>query len=557
MAAQRRVRVLAGQASQSLQPGACVGVAAPGETEAPLSGAWYSAGTPVSAQPSAPVIVSQVQKDDSFRKRHAHNTELLKKLEEGMAWCQQGGGGKYVDLHRSRGKLLPRERVARVVDPGTGFMEICPLAGLGRYKGEVPSGGLVAGIGVVHGRECVFICNDATVKGGAIFPEGGAKQNRAQTIAAENHLPCIYFVDGGGAKLDAKEGNSQKTASSSDGVPTVSFVMGGVAFKNQAVMSSKRIPQVALVCGMCTAGAAYIPAMCDESVIVKNNGTVYLGGPPLVKAATGEDADEQELGGGVMHTSVSGVVDHLAESEEEGLVKVRSILEHLAGRRPKESLVGMARPEPPRYDPDELLGIVPEDPSVPFDMVEVIARIADGSRFHEFKPHYDSALICGFAHLDGYPVGFITSNGTLNRRSAIKAVHFVQICGQRFVPLVFLHNTEGFVCDMEQQQGGIVKDVGRMIAAISCVPVPKFCVVCGSSMGDSGMAMGGKELDPRFMWVWPSARLSRGRSAWTSTSLAQDDGVIDPRDTRAMLSRGISVSLNAPREDGTFGVFRM
>jgi len=503
------------------------------------------------------VIGSSLQKDAVFQKRYKHNSELLAKLHEGLEWSKQGGGGKYVELHRSRGKMLPRERIAIVVDPGTEFLEICPLAGLGKYKGEVPSGGLVAGIGVVHGRECIFICNDATVKGGAFFPEGGAKQGRAQQIAAENHLPCIYFVDGGGAKLDAKTGDGQKTATTSDGVPTVSFVMGGVAFKNQAVMSSKRIPQVALICGMCTAGAAYIPAMCDESVIVKDNGTVYLGGPPLVKAATGEDADEQELGGGIMHTSVSGVVDHLAQSEAEGLLKVRGILEHLAGRRPKETLVGMVAAELPKYGHDELLGIIPEDPAVPMDMLQVIARIVDGSRFHEFKPHYDSALLCGFAHLDGYPVGFVTNNGRLSRKSAIKAAHFVQICGQRFVPLIFLHNAEGFIYDTEQQQAGIVKDVGKMIAAISCVPVPKFCVICGSCVGDSGMAMGGKELDPRFMFVWPNARLSNNRTAFASTSSALDDGVIDPRDTRATLSRCISVAMNAPRSEGSFGVFRM
>eukprot|EP00421_Protoceratium_reticulatum_P010948 CAMPEP_0168402296 /NCGR_PEP_ID=MMETSP0228-20121227/23547_1 /TAXON_ID=133427 /ORGANISM="Protoceratium reticulatum, Strain CCCM 535 (=CCMP 1889)" /LENGTH=550 /DNA_ID=CAMNT_0008415877 /DNA_START=71 /DNA_END=1720 /DNA_ORIENTATION=- len=550
MEAHRRVRVLAAHASAQVQPQACVGAVAPAQTRAPLSGAWYSSGTPGSAEPSAPVITSSLQKDATYQKRYKHSSELLKQLHEGLEWSKQGGGGKYVELHRSRGKLLPRERIARVVDPGTELMELCPLAGLGKYKGEVPSGGLVAGVGVVHGRECIFICNDATVKGGAFFPEGGAKQGRAQQIAAENHLPCIYFVDGGGAKLDAKTGDGQKTATSSDGVPTVSFVMGGAAFKNQAVMSSKRIPQVALICGMCTAGAAYIPAMCDESVIVKNNGTVYLGGPPLVKAATGEDADEQELGGGIMHTTVSGVVDHLAETEAEGLVKVRAILEHLAGRRPKETLVGMAAPEMPMFDADELLGLVPEDPAVPMNMFEVIARIVDGSRFHEFKPHYDSALICGFAHLDGYPVGIVTSNGRLSRKSAIKAAHFVQICGQRFIPLVFLHNAEGFTYDMEQQQAGIVKDVGKMIAAISCVPVPKFCVICGSSIGDSGMAMGGKDLDPSFMWLWPNARLSHKRSAFASTSAAYDDGIIDPRETRMTISRCISVSLNAPRADG-------
>lgn len=362
--------------------------------------------------------------------------------------------------------------------------------------------------------------------------------------------------------MDAKEGNSDKTANKSDNLPTVSFVMGGVAFKNQAVMSSRRIPQVALVCGMCTAGAAYIPAMCDESVIIKGNGTVYLGGPPLVKAATGEDADEQDLGGGPMHTSVSGVVDHLAENETQGLIKVRGILEHLAGQRPKEALVGVARPELPAYDSDELLGLIPDNSQTPFDMLEVVARIVDGSRFHEFKPNYDTALICGFAHLDGYPVGIVTNSGLLTRKSAIKATHFFQICGQRFIPLIFLHNTEGFQTDETDES--LVKDVGKMVAAISCITVPKFCVVCGSSVGDGHMAMAGSAFNPRFMWLWPNAVVSlplsttsKGVPAYTSTSLAMDDGIIDPRDTRKMLSIGISISLNVPKQDGSYGVFRM
>lgn len=560
----RRVAVITGHATvHSETANSCVGVTLPQTTEVALSTSWFTEGLPTSVEASALPLVSNVSSDNAqFRARQEHSRKLLEKLEQALTWARRGGGEKYVQLHRKRGKLLPRERIQKVVDPGTEILEISALAGIGRYNDEVPSGGYVLAIGIVHGRECVFLCHDATVKGGAFFMEGVKKQDRGQAIAALNHLPCIYFVDGGGAKLDAKEGTSNKIAKA-DSIPTVMFVLGGKTFKMQAKMSALKIPQVALVCGMCTAGGAYTPAMCDESVIVKGNGTVYLGGPPLVKAATGEDADEQELGGGVMHTSVSGVVDHLASTEEEGLQKVRAILEHLAGRTEKQRLLGIRAREAPLYSTEELLGLIPEDPADPLEMLEVIARIVDGSRFHAFKPHFDKALLCGFAHLDGYPVGIVTSMGFLNRKSAVKAAHFVQICGQRFIPLIFLHNSQGFVCESTQDQAGVLRDVGWLLATISCVAVPKLSVVCGGSQGDCSFALNGPSFDPRFLWLWPNATVTLPLPsapvvpAIASTSGVFDDGVIDPRDTRKVLSMGISICLNAPRPESSYGVLRM
>jgi acetyl-CoA carboxylase carboxyltransferase component len=438
----------------------------------------------------------------------------------------------------------------------------------------------------------MFIINDATVKGGVLFPETLKKMYRAQAIAQENHLPCIYLVDGGGANLSAGDGSvSQGSAAA--------FVAGGAQFYNQAIMSSMRIPQISAVLGKCTAGGAYIPAMSDESVIVKGNGTIYLGGPPLVKAATGEIANEQDLGGAAMHTSKSGVADHMAENEEEALLKVRSIVEHLA-RRPRHVLP-MATPEPPAYDPDELLGILPEDNKFPYDIREVIARIVDGSRLHEFKPRYGITLICGFAHIHGFPVGILANNGMLFSESAIKATHFIQVCGQRGIPLVFLHNITGFMVGTMYEQGGIAKDGAKMIMAVSCVPVPKFSVVIGGSHGAGNYAMCGPAFGPRFTFLWPNAKISvmggpqaaevitivkndqlkregkpqltpeakakmqdpilklyeTSSSAYDSTKAVWDDGIIDPRDTRDVLAQAISISLNAPFPKNGYGVFRM
>jgi len=447
-------------------------------------------------------------------------------------------------------------------------MELTPLAAWGRYKNEVPSGGLVTGIGVVHGRECIIIGNDPTVRGGSIVGEGVRKYARAQEIANMNKLPVIYLVDQGAA-------------------------VGGGSFKQQAIMSAKQIPQVACVLGKCTGQAAYIPAMCDESVIVKGNGVVVVG--------SSKGVDEQDGGGAAMHTSKSGVVDHLADDEPEAMHKVRTIMEHLAGRSPKAELFGMAEPEEPIYDPEELLGILPEDTKIPFDVREVIARIVDGSRFHEFKPRYGATIVCGFAHVDGYPVGILGNNGMLFSESAIKATHFIQICGQRGIPLVFLHNITGFIIGTEYERGGITKDGAKMITAVSCVSVPKFCVVLAGSHGAGNYAMNGPAYDPRFTWLWPNAKISvmggeqaagvityvkdrqrkreglpplskeevdtmkapivkafeANSSAYHSTSAIFDDGIIDPRDTRKYLARGISIALNSPIVDGQYGVFRM
>jgi len=536
-----------------------------------LTSTWYTAeGTPGAGKPSAPVIRSKVKKDDTFSKRVAHNTQLIEEFQKWLAWAHAGGGANSVEAHRAKGKMLPRERIAKIIDPGTEFMEITALAAWGRYGNEVPSGGVVAGVGVVHGRECIFIGNDPTVKGGAVVGEGARKYARAQDIADVNKLPCVYLVDQGAST-------------------------GGGSFKTQAIMSAKQIPQVACVLGKCTGSAAYVPAMCDESVIVKGNGMVYTGD------ASPEGADEQDAGGAAMLTSKSGVVDHLADNETEAMEKVRTILEHLAGRKPKAELFGMAEPEEPLYDPEELLGILPEDTKIPFDVREVIARIVDGSRFHEFKPRYGATIVCGFAHVDGYPVGILGNNGMLFSESAIKATHFIQICGQRGIPLVFLHNITGFIIGTEYERGGITKDGAKMITAVSCVPVPKFCVVLAGSHGAGNYAMNGPAYDPRFTWLWPNAKISvmggeqaagvityvkdrqrkreglpplskeevdtmkapivqafeANSSAYHSTSAIFDDGIIDPRDTRKHLARGISVALNSPIVDGQYGVFRM
>jgi len=454
----------------------------------------------------------------------------------------------------------------------------------------VHSASMVTGIGVVHGRECMFLCNDATVKGGVFYPETFAKYIRAQQIAEANHLPCIYLVDGGGAKLDAGGDGS---------IDCTAFTRGGLQFRNQAVMSSKKIPQISCVVGMCTAGGAYVPAMSDESIIIKDNGTIYLGGPPLVKAATGEDCNEQDLGGAAMHTSISGVADHYAEDEPTGLRMVRQVVENLA-RREKQN-IGMGLGDAPHYDPEELLGILPENNNLPFDMREIIARIVDGSRFHEFKPRYGPTIICGFANIHGYPVGLIGNNGMLFSEAAIKATHFIENCGQRNFPIIFLHNITGFIIGTKFEQGGITKDGAKMVMAVSCVNVPKISVVVAGSHGAGNYAMCGPAFDPRFTFLWPNAKISvmggqqaadvitivkdnqlkregkppltkevkdmmqapiieafeSGSTAYADTSSVGDDGIIDPRDTRDVLGMAISISLNAPKVDTQYGVFRM
>lgn len=560
-----------------------------------LTGSWL-AGTNTFNQnpPSSAKIRSKVNtKDPVYLARVTHNIELLTEFHKRMTAVSAGGGAKSVAVHRKRGKMLPRERINMIIDKGTKFFELSALAAWGMYGGDIHSAGMVCGIGVVHGIECMFLANDATVKGGVFWPETVKKQLRAQAIAQENKLPCIYLVDGGGANLGGGKG------SISDGGSAAAFVMGGLQFKNQAVMSSMKIPQISAVLGKCTAGGAYIPAMSDESIIVKGNGAIYLGGPPLVKAATGEDANEEDLGGAAMHTSKSGVADHFVLTEEEALKKVRVIVEHLSPR--PRHVLPMANPEPPAYDPQELLGIIPEDTKFPFDVKEVIARIVDGSRFHEFKPRYGPTLVTGFAHIQGYPVGIVSNNGMLFSESAIKGSHFIQICGQRGIPLIFLHNITGFMVGTQYEQGGIAKDGAKMIMAVSCAPVPKISIVLGGSHGAGNYAMCGPAFDPRFTFLWPNAKISvmggqqaasvitivkdgqlkregkppltpkqiemmqkpiikmfdSGSSAYDSTKAIFDDGIIDPRDTRDVLAMAISISLNSPYPKNGYGVFRM
>ena len=525
--------------------------------------------------------------DESFMSNHEHNSALLATLRERLDGVQQGGGGKYVEKHRSRGKALPRERISAICDPGAPFLELSPLAAFDLYDGNAASAGMVTGIGVIHGKECLFVANDATVKGGSYYPITVKKHIRAQEVANANHLPCIYLVDSGGAFLPMQD----------EVFPDKSHF--GRIFRNQAVMSGKGIPQIAAVCGSCTAGGAYVPAMSDESIIVKGNGTIFLAGPPLVKSATGEEVTAEELGGADVHTAQSGVADHFAEDEPTALRMVRNIVENL-NTGPKTKLDVQA-PEDPAYPTDEILGIIPEDNRTPFDVREIIARIVDGSRFHEFKARYGQTLVCGFARIHGYPVGIVANNGILFSESSLKGAHFVELCGQRGTPLVFLQNITGFMVGRDYEAGGIAKDGAKLVTAVSCVPVPKFTVIIGGSFGAGNYAMCGRAYAPRQLWTWPNARSSvmggpqaadvlatvkqdqRARegldpmtdeewdsfqapilekyevegSPYYSTARLWDDGIIDPRDTRDVLGLAISASLNAPMPDTKFGIFRM
>lgn len=572
-----------------------------------VAGAWYTSGVPEDQPYNTPVLRSKFKPGDpTYEKRREHNLAMVAELQRRLDVVSHGGPEKSVKLHRSRGKHLVRERVRKIIDSGTDFLEISALAGWEMYGGGIHSGGTVMGVGLVSGREVMFIGTDATIKGGVSFPVGYKKWLRAQEIAELNHLPCVYLIDGGGAKLDGqgsvgKSGKKPDRDMTYEGILPAGFVEGGRQFYNQARMSSKGIPQVSVVCGMCTAGGAYTPAMSDENIIVKGNGTVYLGGPPLVKAATGEDADEQSLGGAVMHTSKSGTCDLFAENEDIALQMCREVLENLSGRKPRTLLTNCVEPEPPLYDRDSILGIIPESTNLPYDIREVIARITDGSRFHEFKPKYGPTIVCGFAHIEGYPVGLIGNNGMLFSESAIKATHFVQMCGKRGTPLIFLHNITGFIIGTAFEQGGITKDGAKMVNAVSNVPVPKFSVVCGGSFGAGNYAMAGPAFGTRFTFLWPNAKISvmggeqaagvvaivknnglkrdgqqemspeiteklkrpiidgieKTNSAYHSSAGAFDDGVIDPRDTRKVLAQAISISLNAPLPEGEYGVFRM
>ena len=534
-----------------------------------------------------PALRTQIDpRSPDFTAHAAHHRQLAAELERRLARAAGGGGDKARQRHTERGKLLARDRIDALLDPGSAFLEIAPLAAEEMYDGAAPAAGMVCGIGRVMGQEVVVVANDATVKGGTYFPVTVKKHLRAQEIARENHLPCIYLVDSGGAFLPLQD----------EVFPDREHF--GRIFYNQARLSAQNIPQIAVVMGSCTAGGAYVPAMCDESVIVREQGTIFLGGPPLVKAATGEVVDAEALGGADVHTAVSGVADHYAEDDAHALQIARDIVGHL--NRRKQLPVATRQPREPLYPADELYGIVPADTRRPFDIREVIARLVDGSEFEEFKARYGKTLVTGFAHLHGYPVGIVANNGILFGESALKGAHFIELCNQRGIPLVFLQNITGFMVGRKYENAGIAKDGAKMVTAVACSSVPKFTVVIGGSFGAGNYAMCGRAYGARFLWMWPNARISvmggeqaasvlatvrrdaieagggqwgaeeeeafktpvreqyeHQGSPWYATARLWDDGMIDPADTRRVLGLGLSAALNAPIEPARFGVFRM
>ncbi|PIE82881.1 MAG: methylcrotonoyl-CoA carboxylase [Candidatus Contendobacter odensis] len=511
---------------------------------------------------------------------------LVADLREKIAQIALGGGEKARQKHTSRGKLLPRERVNHLLDPGTPFLEVGQMAAYGMYDNQAPAAGVIAGIGRVQGGECMIIANDATVKGGTYYPMTVKKHLRAQEIAEKNHLPCVYLVDSGGAFLPKQD----------EVFPDRDHF--GRIFYNQAQMSAKGIPQIAVVMGFCTAGGAYVPAMSDETVIVKNQGTIFLGGPPLVKAATGEVVTAEDLGGGDVHTRLSGVADHLAENDAHALYIARRILANLNRIKPVNLAFGNG--DEPIYDPEEIYGILPTDTRKPYDVREVIARIVDGSRFDEFKARYGTTLVTGFAQLCGYPVGVIANNGILFGESAQKGAHFIELCGQRGIPLLFLQNITGFMVGRKYENNGIAKDGAKMVTAVSTVEVPKITMLIGGSFGAGNYGMCGRAYSPRFLWMWPNSRISvmggeqaasvlatvnrdniesrggtwstaeeeafkapiREQYEWQghpyyATARLWDDGVVDPAQSRRILGLSLSAALNAPINPTRFGLFRM
>jgi acetyl-CoA carboxylase carboxyltransferase component len=518
------------------------------------------------------VLTTQLDRDaEEFAGRRARMEELVAELRERSAQVARGGGEKAMERHRSRGKLPARERIDRLVDPGTAFLELNALAAWELYDGGAPSAGIVTGIGVVEGRECVIVANDATVKGGSYFPLTVKKHLRAQEVAEQNRLPCIYLVDSGGAFLPLQ----------AEVFPDREHF--GRIFYNQAQMSAQGIPQIAVVMGSCTAGGAYVPAMSDETVIVRGTGTIFIGGPPLVKAATGQDVTAEELGGADVHTRRSGVADHYATSDEHALAIARGIVRNLEGR-PAEPTWDLAEPELPALDPSDLYGLIPEDFRHQVDPRELIARIVDGSRFQEFKQMYGETLVTGFARIEGFHVGILANNGVLFAESAQKGAHFVELCCKRHIPLIFLQNITGFMVGTEYEAGGIARDGAKLVMAVANARVPKFTVVTGGSFGAGNYAMCGRAYGPRQLWMWPNARISvmGGEQAATvlsmvgdvdqdeirakyeeegnpyySTARLWDDGIIDPLDTRRVLALGLAAASNAPIPDTTFGVFRM
>lgn len=524
-----------------------------------------------------------------FKNNVEFNKAIVNDLRARLENVRKGGGDDAVKKHRARKKLLARERIERILDSGSPFLELSALAGHEVYDEEVPSAGVVTGIGLVHGVECMFVANDATVKGGTYFPLTVKKHLRAQEIALENKLPCIYLVDSGGAFLPKQD----------EVFPDKEHF--GRIFFNQATMSSLGIPQVAVVCGSCTAGGAYVPAMSDETIIVKDNGTIFLGGPPLVKAATGEEVSAEDLGGAQVHTSKSGVADYFAESEEDALEMARNIIETLnyTHKHPKKFIKDEVKA--PLYPAEEIYGIIPQDTRKPFDVRDIIARIVDGSEFQEFKEKYGTTLVCGFAKIHGYLVGIVANNGILFSESAVKGAHFIELCGQRKIPLVFLQNITGFMVGRQYENEGIAKHGAKLVTAVSTVKVPKFTVIIGGSFGAGNYGMCGRAFSPRFLWMWPNSRISvmggeqaanvlatvkqdqlasKGQKLMTEAELAEfkrptlekyekegsayyssarlwDDGVIDPAQTRDVLGLALSSAHNEEFKDTTFGVFRM
>lgn len=528
-------------------------------------------------------------RSEEYRQNHEAMCALVDELERNLATVRAGGGVKGAEKFKEQGKLLPRERLELLLDPNTPFLELSPLAAWGMYDNESPGASGIVGIGIVSGIECMILIDDATVKGGAVYPVGVRKKLRAQAIALENRLPCIQLVESAGANL------LYQAEMFAD--------IGGKTFANQARLSAAGIPQIALVFGSSTAGGAYVPGMSDYTVMVREQAKVFLGGPPLVKMATGVDTDDETLGGAEMHAKISGVCDYLAEDDADAIRIGRQIVAHLTMGKPAACLARRQAPEEPRYDTEELLGVYPANPRIPFDIREVIARIVDGSRFFEFKPDYGPTLVTGFAHLNGYPVGIIGNNGILFSESANKAAHFIQLCNQKRTPIIYLQNITGFMVGEKYERGGIVKDGSKMINAVATSTVPQFTVIVGGSYGAGNYAMCGRAYDPRFLWAWPSSRISvmggeqaagvlaivqedrtrkRGiepdreqiammqmmtrqkfdeeSSPYYATARLWDDGIIDPRDTRRVLSIGLSVAHNADYISAgipNYGVFRM
>lgn len=532
------------------------------------------------------VIHSNLKTERSdFQQNTTRMEERVADLKKILDNNRLGGGAKAQSKHTARGKLLPRDRIEKLLDPGSPFLELSPMAAYGMYNEHLPGAGLITGIGHIEGRECIIIANDATVKGGTYYPLTVKKHLRAQAIAETNRLPCVYLVDSGGANLPHQD----------EVFPDQQHF--GRIFYNQAKMSASGIPQIAIVMGSCTAGGAYVPAMSDENIMVKNQATIFLAGPPLVKAAIGEEVTAEQLGGADVHCKVSGVSDYLANNDEHAIQLARASIRHLVYR--KKVSIELASPHPPLYPIEELYGIIPEDPRLQYNVKEVIARLVDGSVFHEFKATYGNTLVCGFAHIEGYPVGILANNGILFSESSLKGTQFIELCCQRHIPLLFLQNITGFMVGSQHEAQGIAKHGAKLVMAVACANVPKFTVIIGNSFGAGNYGMCGRAYEPRFLWTWPNARIgvmggeqaasvlaqvhrakSKEAEAWTpeeesafkkpliekyereahpyyATSRLWDDGIIDPIDTRTILALSISAALNAPIENTQFGVFRM